>query len=238
MDDTEGQEAGEHDAEDAPQNIPPPPPVAPPVVGSGGELTPELAQKLVKRNYANLVKKVASGRPLSSSELAIINAVADGNGGSSKPSLVIAWASDQVTLAEALRVTRKSVQRWRKEGAPAPESDGRWNVEAWRAWMKAKGKQGGEEEDKGPSKAQLEARRLLLMNEKLSHEIGIIKRDYMLCSEVESRIRSMVLEAKKILLAMPASLAPQVVGQTVPEAEKRIRSAVDEALEKMHTGKK
>jgi hypothetical protein len=39
------------------------------------------------------------------------------------------------------------------------------------------------------------------------------------------------------LLAMPAALAPQVVGLSVAEAEKRIRAGVDDALEQLHTGK-
>lgn len=206
------------------------PPTTPPQASS--DLTPELAQKLVKRNYANLVKKVASGKTLSNSELAIITAVADG-----KPSETArAWAKDQVELANILGVTRQSIRLWRKEGAPAAESDGRLNVEAWKAWMKAHGKKGSED-DKTPSKVQLEAKRLLLMNEKLEHEISILKGDYTKNSEVEADVRAMVLEAKKILLAMPAAVAPQVVGLSVPEAEKRLRAAVDDALEQLHTGK-
>lgn len=213
-----------------------PPQAAPQAPSSGSEqtpgLTPELAQKLVKRNYANLVKKVASGKTLSNSELAIITAVADG-----KPTETArAWAKDQVELATLLGVERKTIQRWRKEGAPKAESDGRLNVEAWRAWMKANGKKGSED-DKTPSKVQLEAKRLLLMNEKLEHEISILKGDYTRNSDVEADVRAMVLEAKKILLAMPAALAPQVVGLSVPEAEKRIRAAIDDSLEQLHTGK-
>jgi hypothetical protein len=40
----------------------------------------------------------------------------------------------------------------------------------------------------------------------------------------------MVLSAKRELLALPSSLAPQVVGESVAGAEKIIKNAINDAL--------
>ena len=197
-------------------------------------LTQDEAHGLLRRDVSNLIRKVQSGKTLSAGERALVQAAAAGG----DPAAAKAWAGDQVELADALGVTRKTVQRWRKEaGAPAAESDGRWNVTAWRAWMKTTGKKGGEPEDAGPSKSQLEARRLLLMNEKLETEVGILKREYTLNSDTEQRIRSMVVEARKTGEQMPAALAPQLAGLTVPEIERRLRAWWDEFCLALHTGR-
>jgi hypothetical protein len=203
---------------------------APQARAPGAVLTKEQADKLVRRNISNLVKKVAEGRTLTQSELALVQAAAEG----SDPTTAKAWASDQVELAEALGVTRKTIQRWREDGAPSPESDGRWSVTAWKAWMQANGKHG--KEDNTPSRQQLEAKRLLLMNDKLETEIGILKGEYTRNSDILLQIRAMIVEARKVGEQMPASLAPQLAGLTVPEIEKRLRAWWDDYCMTMHTG--
>lgn len=213
------------------------PPQVPPVAGgapqepSVGGLTAEQASKLLRKDLSNLVKKVASGKTLSASERAIVQSAAEG----SDTSKAKAWATDQVELADALGVDRKTVQRWKKEGAPAAESDGRWSVTAWKEWMKAQGKVAGKV-DNTPTKTQLEAKRLLLQNEKLETEIGILRGEYTKNSEIELHIRSMVTEARKLGEQMPSSLAPQLAGCTTPEIEKRLRAWWDEYCTTLHTG--
>jgi hypothetical protein len=192
-------------------------------------LTRSQADKILRDEIKNLRRRVEMGKTLTTSERALIQAHADGTTPDAR-----VWVKDQVELGEVLGVTRKSIQRWRKEGAPPPESDGRWNVPLWREWMKTHGKKGTE--DDGPSKSQLEARRLLLMNEKLEAEIGIMRGEYVRKAEVERFIVEIIVECRKVLEQGPVTLAPQVVGLTVPEAEKRMRAWIDEACMALHTG--
>jgi phage terminase Nu1 subunit (DNA packaging protein) len=194
--------------------------------------TSEVATKYLNIHLKNIGKKLAKGESISVGETKFIQAMADG----ATASKAKEWAKDQVELGEILSVTRKTIKRWRADGAPCPESDGRLNVVAWRAWMKANAKVGGKNEDIGPSRQQLEAKRLLLMSEKLETEIGILKGEYVRVSDVRDDIRSMAVEVRKIGEAMPASLAPQLAGLGVSEIEKRLRSWWDEYCITLHTG--
>jgi hypothetical protein len=203
---------------------------------SGGDDSTELmsrkdAAKVLKQDLKNLSRKVAAGKTLTATERALVQGLAEGIDESDAK----AFAANQVELADALGVTRKSVQRWIKEGAPPAQSNGLWNVAEWRAWGKAKGKQ-FTEEDSGPSKAQQEARRLLLQNEKLEIELSIMRREYMHVDEFRVLISSLVAEARKILLAMPNSLPPQLAGLTEAQMSKRLRDEVDTIMFKLHAG--
>jgi hypothetical protein len=220
-----------------PAATPPPPadpkPIPAPIPSDGSILTQEQASKLLRRDVANLVKKVTNGKPLTSTERALVQSSASG----SDLTMAKAWAVDQVELGEILGITRKTVQRWRKEGAPDAESNGRWSLAGWRAWMAQHGKKGGDEKESAiQSRSQLEAKRLLLMNDKLEIEIGILKSEFTRNSEIEHQIKSMVVECRKAGEQMPASLAPQLAGGTVPEIEKRLRAWWDDYCLALHTG--
>jgi hypothetical protein len=52
--------------------------------------------------------------------------------------------------------------------------------------------------------------------------------------EVEERVGAMIMQAKKVLLSGPPSLAPQVVGLSIPEAEALLKSWLNEALTQLH----
>jgi hypothetical protein len=206
----------------------------PSVTPNGALLSKDQARKLLRRDVSNLVKKVASGKLLSATERALVQSAADG----SDLAAVKTWASDQVGLAEAPGGTRKAISRWRKEGAPDPKADGRWSVTEWKAWMATNGKSPTTtaEEDKQPPRQQLEAKRLLLMNEKLEIEIGVLRGEFTKNGDIERHIRDLVTEARKVGESMPASLAPQVAGLPVPELEKRLRAWWDEYGLALHIG--
>jgi hypothetical protein len=213
----------------APEKPPTPPPTA--TGAEEADLSPEQARKLIREDMRNLMKKVDSGKPLTVSELARMQARADGAPAESGKT----WAKDQVELAAILGVTRQTINRWRKKGAPAPESNGRLNVPAWKEWSIANGG-GTAEERTGLSRQQEEARRVLLMNQRLEVQIGIMRGDYIKVADAMGHIRTMVAEARRVGESMPASLAPQVVGLSVSEAEKRLRAWWDEYCLAIHTG--
>lgn len=196
-------------------------------------LPPDMARKVLRRNLANLVEKVQRGKPLTNAEHAMMEALAEGR----DPQTAKPWARNQVELANALGVSRRSIWEWRKAGAPAPAENGRWNIAAWRAWMKANGKTGSEFDDAEFAVAKkATCRRLVLLNQKLEHEIAIFKGEWTKNEDVERDLAALAAAAKKVFDLLPAKLAPQVVRLSVAEAEKRIRDAVDDALMQLHTG--
>jgi hypothetical protein len=196
------------------------------------QITSDVAATLLASDVANIRQKVEGGKTLSTSERAVLQTVSEGGSLANAK----AWANDQVELADILGIDRKSVQRWRKLGAPDAESNGRWNVAAWKAWMKANGKHGVDGDDT-PEKQQLEAKWLLLRNEKLEVEIGVLRGDYVKVVEVEAFIRSMVTEARKVFEQGRLTLPPALVGLSAVEIQNRITAWIDDGCLKLHTGK-
>ncbi len=185
------------------------------------------AEKILESDFRNLFRKVEKGKPLTNQERAFLQAKLAG------VNTTAAWANTQVELADILQIERKTVQRWLKiDGNPGSTSDGRFNVPAWREWAKQQGRkvQDGEKIDK----AKLEAQKLLHQNTLLEIEIARRKGELTENHLIETWVAEMVGSAKTVLLSLPGILAPQVVGLTVPDAERRIRDAIDEALLQLH----
>jgi hypothetical protein len=183
---------------------------------------------------------VQEGKTLSNTELAVVQGIAEsGEGGEEgaepegKPT-GSAWAQNQVELARELGVNRKTIQRWmKKEGCPEARSDGRYSVEEFRKWANDNNLKNEKDGESGDSKLKLEAKRLLLINQKLEYDMAIKRGEYTHNDDVEAMFVMMVQNAKKVLLALPSNASPQVVGLSVPEAEIRLREIVDEALSQL-----
>lgn len=193
--------------------------------------TPEQAQKLLKADLANLAMKVANRKPLTAAERSLLQSVAIGD----EVTLSTGWANNQVELAQVLKKNRRTIQRWLKlPGNPGSTPDGRFNVSAWREWCVNNGHRLLEIDEATPDKQQIEAQILL----KKSHLLDIeIKRRLGEVTDNENLtvwIAELVGAAKTVLLSVPGILAPQVVGLSVPDAEQRIREAIDEALMQLH----
>ncbi len=195
-------------------------------------LTPDQANKLLKRDIANLVKKVASGRTLSATERAHVTAKAEGDAQAEGGGR---WARNTVDLAKALGVHRTTIHGWRREkGAPSAATNGRHDIEAWRQWMRLNGKKAGTQAD--PDRAELQRRHLALQCDRLAVQIAELKREYTPNSQVAAELRSMIGGAHAHGVTMPAALAPQLAGLTVPEIEKRLRAWWDGFCTAIHTG--
>ncbi len=192
-----------------------------------GLLNSSDAETLLKADIRNLTLKVKAGRPLSAGERKLLASMTGGG----KPS-TSAYVRTQVELAEAIGVERKTIQRWRKvDGNPGAEADGRWNVEAWRAFKAAR-----EGETVGApleSVTALKARHLLLQNQKLEHQIAVMRREYVPASDVERWGSELGAEIRKVVCQIHR-LAPSIVGMQVQDAEARLREMEDEILAKLH----
>src|SRR5690606_10424110 len=133
-------------------------------MASKAGITPELAQKALRVEAANVLKKLEGGKTLNASERALIQSIAEGG----SPDEALAWAKTKVELANALGISRMTLDRWlklKRNRPPRPAADGRWNVVEWKRWMKETGRGGGVDGDELDEELpRLNAKRLLLIN--------------------------------------------------------------------------
>ena len=88
----------------------------------------DVAKKLLNRDFANLVKRVQAGGKISRAERAILQSMAAGAGAEGPD-----FARNFVELATALKVTRQTINGWKKfEDAPKPAANGLHDVGRWR----------------------------------------------------------------------------------------------------------
>ena len=139
------------------------------VAGRMESVSPDIAAKLLKRDFTNLVTRVQKGGKLTRAERAMLHSMASGSG-SAPPT-----AGSYIELAAILGVTRQSVHAWKKrKDAPKPAANGLHDVMAWREFMRRHDLKGGEPETKEPAdiESSLKARRLLADVEERELRLG------------------------------------------------------------------
>lgn len=180
--------------------------------------------------------RIKSGERVPARDLEKANAILMESASASEASIGAEWAMSQVELANILGVERKTIQRWLKIiGCPKPRSDGRFNVTEFREWA---AKTGRKTTDELPDdeKNRLEVRRLRTICERLDLELEIQRGSYTDNEDVKKQIYRMIGAARKVLGSLPARLAPVLVGATIPDAEARLREAVDDVMKQLHEG--
>ncbi len=91
-------------------------------------IPPDVAKKLLNRDFANLVKRVQAGGKISRMERSMLQSMAAGAGGDGP-----AFVRNFVELAVALKVTRQTINGWKKfEDAPKTAANGLHDVGQWR----------------------------------------------------------------------------------------------------------
>jgi hypothetical protein len=142
----------------------------------------QAAQKVLNKDFENLIRKVGSGKTLTTAERALIEARASGS------SKTTAYAKTIVELAEILAVTRRTINIWKKmDGAPKPLPNGQHDVTAWREFVRLNGLKGGKELA-GANQEALKARRLLVDIEERELRLAIRRGDYLHKEEVRRNI--------------------------------------------------
>lgn len=185
------------------------------------QFTAEQLEAIRKKEKANILKKVQSGGTLTQPERLILY----GNATDQKR-----YAKNQTELAELLGVDRKTIQRWRKEeNFPKSMADGRWDIIAVRDWRE-RTRSSSTTNAEDLSKAEGEARRVWLQVEKLEHEIEVSKGEFISIEQAQQDVAQMCSRARSILLAIPDTLAPLVIGKTPTQAQQLIRKEIDNAL--------
>jgi hypothetical protein len=181
-------------------------------------ITPEQAELILQREIKTILEKVKDGKALTASERKLIQSYKHG---SDKE-----YADNSVELAEILGVNRKTISRWRKmEENPGVQADGRYHIASWRQFKIEHGRDGAEDDAANPRQ-----KKLILENEKLEVQIAILRKEYVSALDVEKDVGDLINAAKAVLLPGPRSLAPQVVGVPIPEAEKILQEWLFRAL--------
>lgn len=129
-------------------------------------ISPDVADRLLRADLANIVRKVKAGKTLTAQERRTLQAASTGDDDDTAP----ATAKNYVELADILGVTRRTLQDWRKmAGAPEASSNGLHDVAAWRDFQRKIGgkgaatPEGGDGDEDGlPSEPVLKRRKLLL----------------------------------------------------------------------------
>ena len=142
------------------------------------------------------------------------------------------WARNQSELAKLLGTTRRSISTWLREpGNPGTKADGRYDVAEWQTWCAVNDKKTVSEDE--PTLTQQKLKLIAQQTRKLTLQNAILNKEYRSVVEIEAWLGEMIGTAKRVLNSGPASLAPRVVGETIPEAEKMMREWLHEALSKL-----
>lgn len=189
-------------------------------------LSPEQAAILLKADLRNLADKVRQGRTLSPAERNLLQSALDGR----TPSAVT-FARNQPELADILGVSVRAIQRYRKvPGNPGPRPNGSYEVQAWRLFI---AEQRGLDDPDDLDPTRLRARHILLQNQKLEFQVGILRRDFVSASEVEQWSAELGDAIRRIVTTIHL-VAPRLVGLSVPDAEDRLKELEDDILQQLH----
>ncbi len=173
------------------------------------------AEKALRRDAANVLKRVKSGKPITSAERKLLQSLAAGG-----TALDPRFVRTQVELAAALEVDRRTIARWlRADRNPGRKTDGRYDLNEWREW-KASCKAGARDGEIDPKDEK--ARQLVLQNKKLEFQISVMKREYVPSEDVEAWVGQMVAQAKRVLLGSRRHWRPR---WSVSRSQRRNRSS-------------
>ena len=193
-------------------------------------VSPDIAKKLLSRDFANLVGRVQKGGKLTRAERAMLQTLATGTG--SAP----ATAASYVELAAILGVSRQSLNNWKKrKDAPKPAANGLHDVAAWREFMRRNDLKGGEIEQPGDIESSLKARKLLAEVEERELRLGIKRGDFVAVEEVRQAWTEFVAQATSMLRKkFEQELPPILSGLDATGIQEEARRAIDEVLTILH----
>ena len=197
-------------------------------------LSPDIAKKLLNRDFANLVARVQKGGKLTRAERAMLQSLATGTGAAP------ATAASYVELALVLGITRQSVNTWKKrKDAPKPAANGLHDVAAWREFMRRNDLKGGEPlaQDAADLETSLKARKLLAEVEERELRLGIRRGDFVAVEEVRQTWTEFVAQATAMLRKkFEQELPPILSGLDATGIQEEARRAIDEVLTILHQG--
>lgn len=193
-----------------------------PGMGATDKISQQEAEKILRKDFANIVRKVAEGKTLTAAERARVSALAAGSNDTT------AYAKTQVELANLLGVTRMTLNKWSKmNGAPKPLSNGQLSVAEWREFVRLHGLKGGE--PVATNQEALKARKLLAEVEERELKVAIKKGEYVLLEDVRQEWTTQVGKAIALLRAkFENELPPILSGKDAQGIREECTKAIDE----------
>jgi hypothetical protein len=195
-------------------------------------VSPDIAKKLLSRDFANLVGRVQKGGKLTRAERAMLQSLATGTGAAPTT------AASFVELAAILGITRQSLNTWKKrKDAPKPAANGLHDVGAWREFMRRNDLKGGVAltQDATDIESSLKARKLLAEVEERELRLGIRRGDYVAVEEVRQTWTELVSQATSMLRKkFEQELPPILSGLDATGIQEEARQAIDEVLTILH----
>ena len=197
-------------------------------------VSPDIAKKLLTRDFTNLVARVQKGGKLTRAERAMLQSMATGTGAAPTT------AASYVELAAILGISRQSVNAWKKrKDAPKPAANGLHDVAAWREFMRRNDLKGGEPlaQDAADLETSLKARKLLAEVEERELRLGIRRGDFVAVEEVRQTWTEFVAQATAMLRKkFEQELPPILSGLDATGIQEEARRAIDEVLTILHQG--
>lgn len=204
-----------------------------------------LAERLLKADAANLVKKVQSGKPLTRAERTHLLAMAAGSEESVQASKTT--AKNFVELAEALGVARKTIYQWnRRKGAPSAAPNGEHDVTAWRLFCRQRGlgpesarhDGNGSDSAEGEDMERLKARKLVVEIAEREHRLATRRGEYVETALVAERWSFHVAQALQLLRTKLENELPPIIAAMDDAATIRVEMGrvIDEVAKALHEG--
>jgi hypothetical protein len=159
------------------------------------QVPPDIARKLLSRDFTNLVGRVQKGGKLTRAERSMLQSMAAGAG--RDPATVASY----VELGAVLGVTRQTLHAWKKrKDAPKPASNGLHEVAAWREFMRRHDLKGGEQPaGDADMESALKARKLLAEVEERELRLGIRRGDFVSVASVRQSWTELVAQAASMI---------------------------------------
>ena len=197
-------------------------------------VAPDIAKKLLSRDFANLVGRVQKGGKLTRAERTMLQSMATGTG-AAPPT-----ATNLADLAVILAVSRQLLNAWKKrKDAPKAAANGMHDVAAWREFMRRNDLKGGEPatQDAADIETSLKARKLLAEVEERELRLGIKRGDFVAVDEVRQAWTELVAQAASMLRKkFEQELPPILSGLDATGIQEEARAAIDEVLTIFHQG--
>ena len=197
-------------------------------------VSPDIAKKLLSRDFANLVGRVQKGGKLTRAERTMLQSMATGTG-AAPPT-----ATNLADLAAILGVSRQLLNAWKKrKDAPKAAANGMHDVAAWREFMRRNDLKGGEPatQDAADVETSLKARKLLAEVEERELRLGIKRGDFVAVDEVRQAWTELIAQAASMLRKkFEQELPPILSGLDATGIQEEARAAIDEVLTIFHQG--
>ena len=191
-------------------------------------IPPEIAKKLLNRDFANLVQRVQRGGKLSRGERAMLQGMV------ANAEQTTAVVENFAELAKVLGVARRTLQRWRaRKDAPQAVANGFHEVNAWREFMARHGL--GADAGATDGEMALRARKLLAEVEERELRLAVKKREYVAMDEVRTAWTAQVAKAKDLLRhKFELELPPVLSGLDAVAIQSECQKALDEVFTLLH----